>query len=140
MPTLGRVGLCLVPRVLACATGDASGRGAVAGSAGTYVATAACTPALAHDGLLVQGGKRMCVRLFGGLLPAGCQEIIAGGTSGGRMQLAGLMCASPRWCELALGLLRPYMAVMRTGWLAMVRRRSTVRFRKGAPQNTSSEA
>jgi hypothetical protein len=46
---------------------------------------------------------------------------------------AGLVCGSLRWREPALSLLRWYTAITGTGWLAMVRRRSTVRFRKVAP-------
>src|SRR5690348_8966812 len=38
-------------------------------------------------------------------------------------------------CELASGQLGAPAAVTRTWWVSMVRRRSTVRFRKGAPRS-----
>ena len=53
---------------------------------------------------------------------------------GAECSQAGLVCASLRWRESVFSLLRPYTAITGNGWLAMVRRRSTVRFRKGALQ------
>ena len=59
------------------------------------------------------------------------QKIISGGSLGAECSQAGLVSASLRWREPVFSLLRPYTAITGIGWLAMVRRRSTVRFRKG---------
>jgi hypothetical protein len=53
---------------------------------------------------------------------------------GAECSRAGLVSASLCWREPVFSLLRRYAAAVGTGWLAMVRRRSTVRFRKGALQ------
>jgi hypothetical protein len=59
-----------------------------------------------------------------------CWGADRGAESSSRM----LAVAGVSSCELASGLLGGPAAVTRTCWVSMVRRRSTVRFRKGAPK------
>ena len=64
---LWSAGLCLIPLVLTCAGGDASGWGSGGGWLFASVCPEpACTLALAHDDLLVQGDERTCVQPFHG--------------------------------------------------------------------------
>jgi hypothetical protein len=62
-------------------------------------------------------------------------KIILGGRSGGNTPLAALALACVSSRGLASGQFNGSMAVTGICWLSMVRRRSTVRFRKGAPRS-----
>jgi hypothetical protein len=65
--------------------------------------------------------------------PQPARLVIIAGAVWGRMALVRAGLAS--YCQLLSALVRLCTAVTGTSWLCMVRRRSTVRFRKGAPSS-----